>query len=797
MLRVVESFAGLQSPSVCLGLMILTLASDANGEQVVLDCESGVPDAFRLLNANASVTRNEPLSGKASLLLDTTRSREEWNPALQTARGVLKPDTDYVMTFKCKILTASKDAMVHCFVRPLDATGSARDVARLNFTETNAVKILRLKFHIPARASNYSFQISPRFRVRALVDDLRITEGTGERYYSAAENPVRYENPIDLAAGSPEFEVDLPRSGNKTTVSVAEFGARASNEDNTEAFAAAIRHCKAVAAARLIVPKGVYRFTSSKAVRLAGMVNFEFDGQGSELVFHKKSGGLLEVAGCERIVLKDLVLDWDWEKDPLGSVVEVADVGPGGGYLDLKFVHYTDFPRRDVRIAILEGLDRKTMSVGYEGSVNISGEFTRGKDKPRTEWLSGNLLRLHAAPWQKPTFATRVRKNDLFRIRHYVYDMNGVTMSDNRHLTLSGVTIYSCPGHAFVSSGDQHHWQFLDCRIIRRPGTERPVTCTADHHHVARSQGFFKMLRCEFSLGGDDCLNVHDNSSFATRVGEHAVEVRNGGIAEVGDLVELRNDDYSPTGFTARVKKKEASRPAGGGNGSTRPRQLVFEEPVPAQTTSGFVLFNWRYDSRNIIVRDCYFHDNRARGLLLLGRAITVENNRFVHNQMCGIKIETGYTFDLWSEGYGASNIVIRNNVFDGVNPVPEYPNEKYPIIYMSAYLKTDPSAEKTSYPILKDILVEKNTFVNPPGVICYVCCANNVTIRDNRILVTEPRKENHDFRGAVGVAYASDLRVIHNTWVRSAYANRPGVFADEETTRGVVCQGNVVAGPD
>ena len=298
------------------------------------------------------------------------------------------------------------------------------------------------------------------------------------------------------------------------------------------------------------------------------------------------------------------------------------------------------------------------------------------------------------------------------------------------------------------------------------------------------------MEGCEFSLGGDDCLNVHDLSGFAFKTGPNTLTTKNMSIGyyREGDPIEFRNDDYSPAGgktYSLKSKVDPGQR--------TKPGQLVFEEALPEQKTSGFILFNKRFHSDNVIVRDCYFHDNRARGLLLLAKNVTIENNRFFHNQMGAIKIETGYTFNVWSEGYGASNIVIRNNVFDSVNPMDAYPNEKLCAIYMSVYLKSDPSQEKTFFPILNDILVEKNRFLNIPGVFAYVCSAGNVILRDNLVENPLTRKENFSFRGGVGTSYSSNLIVINNRWLRSPYMAKPGLFADPETTGAVIFEGNQI----
>lgn len=769
------------------------LAATLLSGAVTIGFENGKESSFSFLNdAYASITEEAALSGSASLRVDTRKSTSVWNPVFATAQGMLKTDTDYIITFTCRIIEAGKDSYVHVLIRPLDAPNEVFDAARLNFTDVGITKRLTMKFRTKTGKDTYAFQVHTRSKVLCLVDDIVIAEGTGETFTPVTHGD-RYTGAISTATGSAEFAVTMPARAERT-VSVADFGASPALSDNRKQFTDAIVHCASNRIGKLVVPKGVYRFTSNDPLRFEGLTDFEFDAQGSEFIWHKQRGGLMEINKCERVLFRNFYIDWDWDRDPVGSVVRVTSVAPDAASIDLEFPDLARFPRRDMRIAIMEALDPATMSVGFENGFSIGFEFYKGRaDTPpaKYEWLSENTFRLFATDsGKKLRFANDVKPGMHFRIRHYVYDMVGLSLYANAHLTLSNVTVYSCPSHAFLTHGEQHHWQFLNTHIIRRPGTKRPLTCSADHHHIGRSQGFFRMDGCEFSFGGDDCLNVHDTTGFAFKTGDAVVTTKNYDPSSLkeGDLVEFRNDDYSPTGYESKFVKR-----TGEWKGRDGVYQLTFADPLPVQKGSGFILFNKRYGSRNIIIRNSYFHNNKARGLLILANDVTIENNRFFHNEMGAIKIETGYTFNVWSEGYGASNIVIRNNRFENVNPIGAYVNEKQPVIYMSVYLKSDPSAEKTLYPILNTILVEKNEFINNPGVIAYVCSAGNVVIRDNVIRNEIPRLEMQKYRGCVGVSHAGDVKIVNNTWVRTPHAPRPGVFTEDETTKNIVVEGNVI----
>ncbi len=742
----------------------------------------------------ASISKSNALSEGASLLIDTSASSSEWNGCFKTPPGLLKGGGDYVVEFTCKNLSLGTDSWMLFLIRPFDASNGQSDVGDLAFSPVGVERNLKMAFSIPKGAESYSFQIHTRKQAVALVDNIRIRPGTPESFMPAAA-AVKPSQPLKVPTGCAEFQVELPNPKSQLSVSAADFGADPASPDNAKAFNDAIAHCKASGASKLVVPKGVYRFTSSKAPTFEDLSDFEFDGQGSTFVFLKNGGGgLVRVSRCLRTALKNFNVDWDWDKDPLASVVKVEAVeAKEGAYADFKFVDYESFPRRDLRVADIEQLDPETMSVGCEGAVNASFEFFRGKSEaPKTEWLSGNTLRIFSTKQNKGLFLDRLKAGTLFRMRHYVYDMPGIDMRDNVHLTLSGVNVYSAPSHAFVTSGMQHHWQFLNTNIVRPPGTKRPITCTADHHHISQSLGYFKMDGCEFSLGGDDCLNVHDCTGFGAKTGPKTLTTRN--LREYvvssmhpGDLVELRHDDYSPTGVSSKIVEiKKVSVKDG-------IYEISFADPMPEPKGDGFILFNRRYDSGNVIVRNCYFHNHRARGLLLLAHDVTVENCVFLHNQMGAIKIETGYTFNVWSEGYGASNIVIRNNSFENVNPLGAYRNEKRPVIYMSVYLKSDPSKEKTMYPVIQDVLIEGNSFLNCPGAIAYACSAKNVIIRGNTVVNDVPRKEEMPYRGAVGAAYSSDVFITGNKWTKSPLMPNIGLFYDGETCKDIYCWDNKV----
>ena len=251
-----------------------------------------------------------------------------------------------------------------------------------------------------------------------------------------------------------------------------------------------------------------------------------------------------------------------------------------------------------------------------------------------------------------------------------------------------------------------------------------------------------------------------------------------------GDPVELRHSDYSKTNYKSKVKSNIVKDGI---------RYITFEDKLPAQTTKGFVIFNLRYDSSNILIRNCYFHSNRARGLLILTSNVTIEDCRFYHNEMGALKFETGYTMNIWCEGYGVNNVVVRNCKFDTSNPLGVKNQGKERDIFMGVYLGQDPSTEQTLYPIISNILFENNTFKDTFGLVSFIASSGNVIFKDNRFENPTPRKNPLPYRGAFFVTSSSNTKIVNNTYVKSPNVPNPGVYTDDNVSNIIVAGNKVV----
>lgn len=766
--------------------------------------EKVIADSF---NSVKVVGKRSAISADGVLHVDS-KGAKDFLRAAQTAAGLFEPGKSYLIKFKCRIDSA-EDGAFFLFTARSDSLGPLRDLGTTTVARARDFQDVEMQISIPEGVNDYSLKFSTKGSLSGVLKDLKITQGTGLDFYPFAESQREYCGEIGkIATGCPDFNVELPAGNpNAPVVNAADFGATENNLKFCDAMNAAVAHCRKIGARKLVLPKGVYHLYNSGPITFEGLKDFEFDGGGSTFIFLRdkglakmkgldaskisnnfQDGACVKISECERVKVGNFNIDWDWAADPLGSIVRVENVcaSPGGEYIDYKFVDYDNFPRRDLRVANLSSYDPVSNLIGVEGGATLGYEFYKGKNIPKMEWLSGNVLRV----WHS-RYSRRAKVGDFYRMQHYYYDGAGVLTHQNRHLTLSKVNVYSCRGHAFVVSGTQQYWQYLDCSIKPPEGAKaRAITCTADHLHVVNSRGYMKLIGCDFMLGADDCINVHDCTGYAVRKSDFSLETRNvRGIKmfKVGDPIELRDDDFSPSGFTGKIK---SVKPIDASKGV---HEIVFADKIPQPKGEGFIMFNHYYSSGNILLRNCKFHSNRARGIIIQCPNVTVENCVIKNNEMAGMRIVTGYTPNLWSEGFGVDNLLVRGCVFESTNRTDVKADGFARDIHIGIYRTTGERTGQTMYPIMSNITFEKNTFKNAYGLVAFITSSGNVVFRENTIINDIPRKKPLPYRGSFLVKASTDTAIVNNIIVESKYAPNPGVYAEADTVKGLKIGGNKI----
>lgn len=550
---------------------------------------------------------------------------------------------------------------------------------------------------------------------------------------------------IPMEHFTPQISIDLPRHSGQT-VSVTDFGAgTAPDFCNTQPFRRALAYCKAHPGCRLLIPHGVYHFHQTPDgvhMPLYGMEDLTVLGDRSQLIFHTPVA-YWDILDSTRIHLKDLILDWAWEDAPLASVGVVSGIAPDGSYLDVTFPGCSQVPR-DMEIRIVGPFDPHRYTPGCSAGmefrpyrnehVHLTDDANTDEQMqhlvrelsnillPQMRKLADNVLRILT---KDPQWAlAHFRVGQCYNFRHFEYDGVAVRTGRSSHVTLERITLYGCPGHGFLSSGGVHHLHFDHCRIVPRPGTARSVSVSVDCLHVGNSQGQFIIEDCDFSGAGDDCINLHDNSSMGVRrLDDHTLltlRVTQSALQlESGSIIELRRPDLSPTGYTSQVCSA-VYQP------QERTCILTLAQPLPEHLDEESILFNRSFHTDHYIIRNCRFTNNRARGALLQGSYGLVENNVFENIQGAAIQIETGCE-SRWSEGQGVHDLLIRDNIIRHC----DLNAWQMAVIYMGVYLP----GGRTEYPIFSDIEVCGNTIVDCPRLAGFFSSCENVQVHDNTVI--------------------------------------------------------------
>lgn len=590
--------------------------------------------------------------------------------------------------------------------------------------------------------------------------------------------------------GYADFDVEQPRPHGGAAVMAADFGFSENNPDNAAAINKALAHCRSIGADRLELAPGTYRCHGPEGIAMDGLEDLVLDGKGALLVFFRKhskdwdaadggpvgDGVNLFINRCRRVRVENLGMDWDWQRAPLGFLAKCAarhiDGRDNESYVDLELVgwekhplHPNPVPVQTVQPMAADGLSGRLDGTGarcYFGQQ--PGHFGS-----RNEWLSPTRIRLwpfvpqpdrpqdpgaakRFSPGQNRSACGAFDEGGLYAISHRYYGMGGVYILSGECVTLRDFTIRSCFGTAVCIDGTQK-FTHLDRFRLEAP-FPRPVTSTSDAIHVSRSGGFIKLTGCRISRHNDDALNFHDGTAIARAEGPRTLRaVNNGGTGSLsatpGDVIELRQEDYSVTGWTGKIVKMS------GGS-------IVFDRDLPRQTGLFFVLFNRKYATGDILVRDCEFSGAPWGRCVVAAPNVTFERCAFERMNGSPLRFQTSYTYNVWCEGTGCTNIVVRNCAFSNC-AARTLVNGKSAILYtgvripsskgwpekgivpirdarlnaeVEARLAQGPAADvkPACRDIVSGILVEDCAFLNPRSLVWYAENGDNLVFRRNAV---------------------------------------------------------------
>jgi hypothetical protein len=418
------------------------------------------------------------------------------------------------------------------------------------------------------------------------------------------------------------------------------------------------------------VPKGVYRFAKTvnrrpTHINLNGVKNFTLEGNGSSFYFENFATAI-QVYKSENLKIRNLVLDWDPLPFTQGRVVSVD-------YAKNSFVFradpgYDTLPTKgQIRGALFDPKTRE-LKPGQHGfglwvpkkladgtySVGVRGFYGYKADK--CGFAKGDLI----AIWQRMGRAIKT-------------EVSAAVSYEN-------ITLYSAPFVGFVENVGGGGHAYRNCRIVKRPGTDRLMGGNADGFNSSNVLRGPQIENCEIENIGDDFVNVH---GVYFRVFEQksptVLIVQPFGTNGVAKpvLSFLENKTWNSPGqrevlsrkaFTYTVPEKNKGalerKWAAGSNYKAGQKIRAFEITLdrPLDLTAATIFSTNTATSNHAVIRNCRFSGSLARGIRFQSEHAIIEGNTV--KTCLGPGLTTTGQPGFWGEAVTSKNLVVRNNSF-------------------------------------------------------------------------------------------------------------------------------------
>lgn len=503
------------------------------------------------------------------------------------------------------------------------------------------------------------------------------------------------------------FYIARPNEKSCRSVNASDFGVSTAADDNYSAFCKAIEYCKANPNITLKVDSGKYYFRTDKSIMLDGLKNVLIDADGAQFIFENPN--YFHIVNCDCIEIRGLGITWNLDVSRLASLVKIRNASKESHSFELEFTELNEVSA-DIPIMAFTKYDPETLTPGTRQDFKENYVYQFPGSIKTVEKTGHNVLKVtHDGSLDNYT------DGEVYLLRHHVYGGNAFNVYNTSNITFSVIKLYAVAGMGWLIENRSEHFQLLGCVIGLDPEhDDNRISTTADGVHIANTNGKFRISGCDFSFMGDDDVNVHDNIATVTdKLDEKTVEIyTNANNFAAGDTAIFSSKGFDRLGFSAEVTSVEG-------------KKLTFDKELPDYIVKDCIVSNGSIDSGNYVISGNYFHENRARGLLLQSNNGLCESNRFYKTMANPIKVIMDISSGLWLEGTGVNGLVIRNNSFVECN-----------VVEWSAQISisTNIDGKSADTTLFYNITVENNSFDNFYGRLVDASNVSNLKICGNRV---------------------------------------------------------------
>lgn len=493
--------------------------------------------------------------------------------------------------------------------------------------------------------------------------------------------------------------------------------------------------------------------------------NLTIDGNGSLFMMHGNMMALA-VVKSENITLKDF--SWDFA---VPTVTEVTVVSVGSNYTDYYIPEC--FPYEVVGNTVRWSSDLSPYTgepywtaSGHHNTYAIIGslpgeEMTRNygtgdgpfSNASSIEDLGNNVIRVTYS-YRTSAQQTNQVEGALFALCGNAHrETAGAFTWESRNVLAEKINVHFMHGFGWLIQMSTDV-TYRECNLMPRKNSGHVTVSFADGLHASGASGEIVVENCNFSNTHDDPINFHGTfTRVDEKIDDHTLELKyihtqQGGFPQfhVGDQVQFFTRDTleSSDNETLYTVSEVVSNPGEDGN-DLRTMVIRFEEELPdylndtvSNGTPKYVAENVTY-APSVTIRNNTFKNVPTRGILCTTRnKVLIEGNTFLNMSMATIFLSNDSND--WYESGPIRDMTIRNNTFYIKTIGDTYWDYKSAIyIHPVTYGGGLPSEDN---PIHKNITIEGNTFNMSDDTVVKAESVENLVIRNNTILRTNPEFE-------------------------------------------------------
>ena len=320
---------------------------------------------------------------------------------------------------------------------------------------------------------------------------------------------------------------------------------------------------------------------------------------------------------------------------------------------------------------------------------------------------------------------------------------------ESENVTARNVNVHFMHGFGWLVQMSRDVY-YYNCNLMPRENSGHITVSYADGIHASGAAGDLVIENCNFSNTHDDPINLHGTfTRVEERKDAHTLKLKyihtqQGGFPQyhAGDKVAFFTRDTleSTDSETLYTVEEVISNPGESGN-DLRTMEIRFTEELP-ENLSDKIGNEPKYVAENVTfapsveIRGCTFKNVPTRGILCTTRnPVVIEDNTFLNMSMATIFLSNDS--NEWYESGPIRDMTIRNNTFY-VKTIGRTSWEYAPAVYVHPVTKGGglPSEDN---PIHKNILIEGNTFHMDVDTVVKAESVENLTIRNNTIVRTNP----------------------------------------------------------